>query len=352
MIKAILIFLCTSAAFASAQFIHSEPDFATTFKIDSQALCSTAKSTIAYLDKGVIYDPSVIHPGKKTKISLKKIKETLSFVCANQQKLNDPLFVKQHFIFLRWYPDRSEVHRLGSQKPLLKNLPKDNILMTKYYVHLAKGSHIKQSQTLYPLYALPFDESRFTVEQANTHSNLTRFHYGKQAILKGALQNKAPVLAYLNRDDLEAALLQGTIVVDFGSGEAKKTFNVHRCNNIAYDKTKNPYAQERYWYFKEVDGIKGYGKDADYKITVAPQATFAADLDQLGLGSLLLIQYKTASDGLISKAGILADTGGAFVNNLYQVDYLAGSFSGKTNYLKATRHLPDYVSAYFMIVKD
>jgi hypothetical protein len=127
---------------------------------------------------------------------------------------------------------------------------------------------------------------------------------------------------------------------------------VHRCNNIAYDKRKAPYAQERYWYFKQVDGIKGYGKDAEHKITVAPAVTFAADLDQLGLGKLLLIQYKSASGSLISQAGVLADTGGAFANNLYQVDYLAGSFSGKTNYLKATRHLPDYLHAYFMILKD
>jgi hypothetical protein len=65
-----------------------------------------------------------------------------------------------------------------------------------------------------------------------------------------------------------------------------------------------------------------------------------------------MIQYKTSSGTLISKAGIFADTGGAFADNLYQVDYLAGSYSGKSNYLKATRHLPDYVQAYFMVLKN
>ncbi len=350
--KIILLLLWSSSVFASAQFIKSAPDFSTPLQINAKALCTTAKNTLAYLNKGVFYDPNVIHEGRQIKISLKKIKATLAFICAHQQELNDPLFIKQHFIFLKWYPDMSEVKRLAASKPLLKNLPKNTILMTKYYVHLAKASKKKQGNALYPLYGLPFDERSFSMEQAEAHPQLTRFRYGKQAILKGALRNQAPVLAYLSRDDLEAALLQGTIVADFGPGAGKKIFNVHRCNNIPYSKTKNPYAQDRYWYFKEVDGIKGYGKDANYKITVDPGATFAADLNQLGLGKLLLVQYKTTSGKMVSKAGILADTGGAFTSNLYQVDYLAGSFSGKTNYLKATRDLPDYVQAYFMVLKD
>ncbi|MCL5272591.1 MAG: hypothetical protein M1486_04700, partial [Gammaproteobacteria bacterium] len=155
---------------------------------------------------------------------------------------------------------------------------------------------------------------------------------------------------YLSRTDLESALLQGTVVVDFGT-TTKKTFNVHRNNNISYDRTKSPYQQERYWYFKEVDGIKGYGKDADHKITVNPEVTFAADLNQLGLGKLLLIQYRDKTGTTVSRAGIFADTGGAFADNLYQVDYLAGSYSGINAFSQATRQLPDYVDAYFMVVK-
>ncbi len=347
----LLLFFCSSV-FASPHFINSSPSFSGSFQFNEKQLCTTAKNTVAYLNLGASYDPEVIHEGKVIKISLQKIKATLQFICAHEQQLNDPAFIKQHFTFVRWYPDMTEVNVLASQKPLLKNLPKDKILMTKYYVHLAKASTRKQGTMIYPLYGLPKDEQDLNLEQANAQPRLTRFQYGKQAILKGGLQGKAPVLAYLSRDDLEAALLQGTVVADFGPRIGKKIFNVHRCNNIAYNKRKGPYEQERYWYFKQVDGIKGYGKDADHKITVDPTVTFAGDLTQLGLGKLLLIQYKTPSKGLISKAGILADTGGAFANNLYQVDYLAGSFSGKTTYLTATRHLPDYVQAYFMILND
>ena len=101
-----------------------------------------------------------------------------------------------------------------------------------------------------------------------------------------------------------------------------------------------------------MDGIKGYGKDAEHKITVNPEVTFAADLTQFGLGKVLVIQYRESSGEMVSRAGIFADTGGAFVDNLYQVDYLAGSYAGKEAYYRATRNLPDYVAAYFMILKS
>lgn len=352
--KRILSLLSYSTlALAQPQFIASPPAFSGHYEINGAELCATAKSTLAYLNKGQAYDPEVIHDGKVIKIPLAKIKATLQFICAHQTQLNDPSFLKQHFEFIRWYPDTKQAQRLAVNKPLLKNLPANQILMTKYYVHLAKASTKKQGDKLYPLYGLPMDEQQLSLEEANKKPHLTRFQYGKQAILKGALDSKAvPILGYLTRDDLEAALLQGTVVADFGPTLGKKIFNVHRCNNIAYDKQKNPYLQERYWYFKQVDGIKGYGKDAEHKITVNPTVTFAADLPQLGLGKLLLIQYSNRSQQNITKAGILADTGGAFANNLYQVDYLAGSYSGKTTCLQATRHLPDYVQAYFMVLKD
>jgi N-acetyl-anhydromuramyl-L-alanine amidase AmpD len=190
-----------------------------------------------------------------------------------------------------------------------------------------------------------------TLEQANAKPGLTRFHYGKQAILKGALAHKnVPVLAYVNRNDLEAALMQGTVVAEINRHE--KIFNVHRTNNIAYDKTKNPLAQERYWYFKQVDGIKGYGKDAEHKITVNTQVTFAADLQKFGLGKLLLVQYPESNGALVSRVGILADTGGAFVNNQYQIDFLSGTYAGPEAFYKANRGIPDYVVAYFMVLKE
>ncbi|HFL2260372.1 hypothetical protein SCZ71_04645 [Legionella pneumophila serogroup 1] len=345
--------LFISPLWAAPKFFPSQPALNGVYDIKGTELCSTAKHTLAYLNKGKNYDPQVIHDGKVIKISLDRVKKTLEFICQNQKKLNNPDFVKQHFDFIRWYPDLRQAKQLSANKPLLQNIPKDKILMTKYFVHLAGASPKPSSAKPYPLYALPEDEQNLTLDEANAKPGLIRFKYGKQAILSGALKNQ-PVseLAYLSRDDLEAALLQGTVVADFGPTAGKKIFNVHRSNNITYDRTKPPYQQERFWYFKEVDGIKGYGKDAEYKITVNPKVTFAADLAEFGLGKLLMIQYQDKSGRPMTKMGILADTGGAFNNNLYQIDYLAGSFAGKDALYRATRDLPDYVDAYFMILKQ
>ena len=322
------------------------------YEIDGPALCATAKETLAYLNKGPDYDPEVIHAGKISPVSLSRIKATLRFICQHQTQLNDPAFVKQHFDFIRWQPDIENAKRFSANKPLLKNLPQDRILMTKYYVHAAKASIRPNGTQPYAIYALPQDEQSLTLEQANNKPDLIRFHYGKQAILAGALDKKGvPFLAYVSRDDLESAMMQGTIVADFGGTIGQKTFNVHRNNNIGYDRLKPPYEQERYWYFKQVEGIKGYGKDSDHKITVNTGVTFAADLTQLGLGKLLMVQYPDNTGTVITKAGILADTGGAFTDNLYQVDFLAGTYQGKDAYIQATRELPDYVYAYFMVLK-
>ncbi|WP_407927642.1 hypothetical protein [Legionella fallonii] len=339
-------------AYSASHFSDSQPQFKSRFDFKSIELCATAKETLAYLNKGMAYDPQVIHAGKAVTIPLDRVKATLVFICKNQSRMNDPAFIKEHFDFIRWYPDVSRARQLSANKPLLQHLPKDRILMTKYYVHLATANSKPTAAMPFALYALPKDELHLTLEQADAQPGLTRFKYGKQAILHGALNHlDVPKLAYLSREDLEAALLQGTVVADFGSGMGKKIFNVHRNNNIAYDRTKTPYAQERFWYFKQVAGVKGYGKDAEYKITVNPGVTFAADLTQLGLGKMLMVQYPGQSGTWTSKIGILADTGGAFADNLYQVDYLAGSYPGKEAFSRATRHLPDYVNAYFMVLK-
>ena len=338
-------------AFSAPHFHNASPIMESHYDINSAALCATAKQTLDYLNRGTDYDPDVIHPGKIYPISLSRVKATLQFICQNQDKLNNPEFLQTHFDFIRWQPDIQYATQFSASKPLLKNIPNDRILMTKYYVHLAKASTHPSTDKPYAIYALPADEQNLTIEQANRRPDLIRFHYGKQAILAGALNGKnVPVLAYVSRDDLESALMQGTIIADFGGAIGTKTLNVDRNNAIAYDRVKPPYEQNRYWYFKRVDGIKGYGKDSEHKITIQTGVTFAADLAQLGLGKLLMVQYAGQS-GVITRAGILADTGGAFANNLYQVDYLAGSYQGKEAYLNATRHLPDYVSAYLMVLK-
>lgn len=348
----IFSFLICIQAIAAPRFIPAEPLATGYNSINGPALCKTAKETLAYLNKGSSYDPQVIHDGKVFKVPLARVKATLEFVCQHQNQMNDPAFIKQHFDFIRWYPELAQTKSLIGKKSLIANVPDDKILMTKYYVHCAKASMRPTPACPVPLYALPKDEESLTLEEADAKRGLIRHQYGKQAILKGALANKnVPVLAYLNRDDLEAALMQGTLIANFANHKSK-TLNVHRTNNIPYDKAQNPYKQERYWYFKEVKGIKGYGKDAEHKITVDSEVTFAADLEQFGLGKLLMVQYPNEKKNTVTRVGILADTGGAFKDNQYQVDFLTGSYAGKDAFYKANRLLPNYVTAYFMVLKN
>lgn len=344
--------LLSTSVIAAPHFISATPITDTHYEVNGSDLCSTAKETLAYLNKGPAYDSQVIHPGTVCPISLVKIKATLQFICENQTRLNDPAFIKKHFNFIRWNPDTKHAKQFSTNKLLLQQLPQDRILMTKYYVHAAKASMNATIDKPYAIYALPLDEQALTLEEANNKPNLTRFNYGKQAILAGALDNKhVPKLAYVSRDDLESALMQGTIIADFGGAIGQKTLNVHRNNNIEYNKLKPPYEQERYWYFKQVDGIKGYGKDSDHKITVNSGVTFAGDLTQFGLGKLLMVQYPDKKGSMITRAGIIADTGGAFTDNLYQVDFLIGTYQSKEVYNQAAHDLPDYVNAYFMVLK-
>ncbi|KTC65067.1 Uncharacterised protein (plasmid) [Legionella adelaidensis] len=354
-VKKIILLLCLysilqASAIAAPNFVKKSPHFNSTFLSDPAALCQTAKNTREYLDKGSAYDPQVIHSGKILPISLHDLKATLDFICLHKDQLKDPDFIKEHFDFIQWRPDLVQAKLFSKNKPLVKNIPSDRILMTRYYVHSAKGSLIPSKKFPYALYGIPADEKDYSIEEANKKPGLLRFQYGKQAILKGALQGEAvKPLVYLQREDLEAALLQGTIVVD--TGEDKKIYNVSRVNNIAYDRKKSPYEQERYWYFKEVNSIKGYGKDAEYKISVYPEVTFAADLEQFGLGKILLIQFNDNKGKSLSRIGIFADTGGAFAKNLYQIDFLSGVYPSKEICYKTWRGTPDYVSAYFMVLK-
>ncbi|PAJ72212.1 hypothetical protein CJF42_22450 [Pseudoalteromonas sp. NBT06-2] len=355
------LLFCTSLNVYSFSFTEQKIQFNHPINTNIDKLCKVANSTKNYLNKGNIYDPKVIHSNVLTKMGITsaKIKQSLSFICkvhkedlaANRpERLLNPDFIQRNFKFINWKPDTLHAQKLSQNKKLLINLPKDKILMTKYYIHQAKARLNKSKKHPYALYKLPLDESNLTLEQAQENTTLTRYKYTKQEILKGVLDSpkQAEPLIFLSRKDLESSLMQGTVVADV-NGE-KKVFNVHRNNGMGYDRKIKPYEQNRYWYFKQVQGILGYGKDANNKVTVIPEVTFAGDIYKLGLGHLLFTQfdYKSHSE---YKMAILADTGGAFENNLYQLDYLSGSYGGFKEYAAANRHLPDYISVWFMLLK-
>ncbi|MEQ8485119.1 MAG: hypothetical protein RIB46_12225 [Pseudomonadales bacterium] len=126
-------------------------------------------------------------------------------------------YLERAFEWVHWSPDHATAARLAEGKPLLQRLPADQILLTKYYVRVASGSPTQRASHPHALHGLPFDEAALGLEAADARRDaITRDRFGKQAVLQGALEQRglAPALIWLNRADLEGALLQGTAVVD------------------------------------------------------------------------------------------------------------------------------------------
>jgi trehalose-6-phosphate synthase len=47
----------------------------------------------------------------------------------------------------------------------------------------------------------------------------------------------------------------------------------------------------------------------------------------------------------------MADTGGAFLPNLHQLDYLAGIFQNQKEFRQYIQKLPEYANAYILVKK-
>jgi hypothetical protein len=257
-------------------------------------------------------------------------------------RLQDPQFLRENFRVFRWFPYSSNYH--GGEK----------IRITKYAIFIVKGSPKKKSVYKYALYGLPEDEAGMSVEEAEKQKHrLCRFRYTKQQVLAGAYDNGGAVpLVWVTRQGLEEALMGGAICVELPGGK-KRYFNVDRNNGIPYDPTiKNPKDQARYWYFGRVQQPQGYGMEIMSQVGIFPGAAFAGDIYNLGLGKLMGISYKNPRDNRDKmRLGILADTGGAFTPNLFQLDYYVGVFPSRRTFKRKVKTLPDYARVYILIKK-
>ncbi len=341
--------------------VDNKPVTGNIVPLNSQDLCDVAAGAKAYLDKGEDYDALANHAGISENFggNLARVKATLSFICKiNQEdkyssrpsRLHDIDFINQHFERVRWRPDQVQSAKFSHQKPLLKNMPADKLLLTKYYIKKATGSLAKSSDTPYALYEIPYDEQSLTLEQADAKkASITRYQYTKQQVLTGVLdkQGLAKPMVWLSRDDLEDTLMQGTVMIEDNHGKAMHFYNVHRNNGIGYDRNLKKEQQGRYWYFKQTNSVLGYGKDASYKVPIKPLVTVAGDLAHLGLGKLIMLSHNNEH-----RLVVLADTGGAFENNQYQLDYLGGYFYNWQDYIKTYRNFPDYVESRILLLKE
>jgi len=139
--------------------------------------------------------------------------------------------------------------------------------------------------------------------------------------------------------------MQGSILVKMPDNNYR-LFNVDKNNGYVYDKKiKDPKDQKRYWYFREIKDRKKENVFLD-----KGGAIFAGDIYNIGLGKIIAIMYQNPSTKKEEiRVGVLADAGGAFTNNLYQLDLFAGVFRSKSKFNQWLSNLPNAVEAYILV---
>jgi hypothetical protein len=273
-------------------------------------------------------------------VTVGDVQNTLAFMIvtleediAKQQpiRLKDPKFINDNFQVIKW----------SAYDP--QNPNELEVRLTKYAVFTHPGSRTQTGDYTVPLYAL----------KDGAEGDRFYLNYTKQQVLSGIYEpggtefGRVEPLVYLSRDSFEDALMQGTILINYVDGTSQ-WFNVDRNNGIAYVPGRSAYSQGRYWYFQAVADIRGYGHNFQSKIAIKPGVTFAGDVMNVGLGRIVVLNYNKNAR---QQMGIIADTGGAFLPNLHQLDYLAGVFANRDEFYEATQNLPEYAQAYLLIHK-
>ena len=368
--------LCLSGNLVACGFSVKYPDVAPHIAgksdFNAESLCTVASDADRYIHTHPD-DTYAVHQAEDVAIrfglaalEMGRVVSTLQFICeienedklkGRDSRLKDAEFLRKNFDFYLWSPDKETAVKIAGKSnnqkkaDLLRAIPDDKLLLTKYYTKLLNGRAQRGGEFTQALYALPYDEHALSEAQIQERkTSLTRFKYTRSDIINGALRDKkwAEPLIWLTEAALHDVLLQGTGVID--DSKTLRYFNVHKNNGIAYDYSLGKNEQERYWYFAEVDGILGYGKKIEEKIHLIPGVSLAGDVEQLGLGKVFLIQYPV--DGVIRKRiAVLADEGGAFKNNVFQLDLLVDSYYGWDDYYAANKHMPDYAEVWLMLKK-
>ena len=309
---------------------------------DERALLSTLQGTRKYFLEQGCQDPKILREGilGTQNISVADVLNTIDFMietlsaditAAQPTRLKDPNFINQNFQVVRWL----------AYDP--QNINETRLRITKYAVFTHPGSRERTDVYNIPVYKIRDD---ITDDAFITN-------YTKQEVLSGIFEEggaehgNVDTLAYLSRESFEDALLQGTAYVTFPDGSAAY-FNVDKNNGIAYIPGLAQQQQQRYWYFKEVEQLKGYGHSSDVKIPIDPGVTFAGDVLNIGLGKIIAIEDSNQN----IRIGMIADTGGAFLPNLHQLDFFAGVFPSRDAYQQAVQQLPTYANTYILLKKE
>ncbi|MDZ8052993.1 MAG: hypothetical protein RMX68_002900 [Aulosira sp. ZfuVER01] len=307
-------------------------------------LLTVLSNTRKYYQDYAAQDPDILRKGllDTQGVTVEDVLKTLDFMIAvlkadiannRTTRLQDPNFINNNFRVIKW----------TAYNPKSKN--QKQLRLTKYAVFVHPGSQKKTSTYNIPVYSLK--------DNIGTDKFYTR--YTKQDVLSGIYEpggkefGKVEPLAYLTRNGFEEALMEGTILIKFTDG-TQGYFNVDRSNEIPYVRGLKATAQKRYWYFRKVDAIKGYGYKIDAKISIKPGVTFAGDVLNIGLGKVIVLEHNRGGRKQL-QMGVIADTGGAFLPNLHQLDFLAGIFQNYNDFGRYVSTLPEYTTAYILVKK-
>lgn len=340
--KAVDEFTKNSFSVEASKYLKNEKLSKAEFDFSEKDLLKVLKNTKEYYTKFIDEDPVIKRTGflESVDVNVDDIISTIDYMVeiteedikANRKSsLKDPDFINKNFKVIRWYPynpkDKTQTEK---------------IRITKYAIFTHQGSKTKTAEFNIPLYGLKTDDMFYK-------------KYSKQDVLSGIYEKggkefgKVEPLVYLSREGLEEALMEGTLLVKYKDGKSE-FFNVDRNNGIAYVKGLDPRKQKRYWYFKQVNSINGYGNKIENRIKVEPGVTFAGDVFNVGLGRIVALEYDINGKAK-TKIGIIADTGGAFLPNLHQLDFLAGIFKTRKDFVNDSKSLSPYVKVYFLLKK-
>ncbi len=279
-------------------------------------------------------------------ISLGQTRQTLKFLLKTIQqdvrrgdnvfRILDPVFLNKHFSCVAWHADDE------TAKARHVALPGDGqIRLTHYGVIMVPGSRKKSSEYPCAIYQV-FDKpaaAKFT----------------KQEVLDGAIErikhkhHHYRALAWVSRASLERALMHGTVVVQFDGDESRKQriLNVQEENGIPYDHhIKDRRKQARYWYFRDMAPTQEATDKMIMEIKKRSKVVLAGDIDHIGYGKLIALQYtNTLTQTPELRLALLVDTGGAFKDNTYQLDYFMGLVGEERDLTERARGLPIYARA-------
>ena len=324
-------------------------------RTDARALAATAESARGWIYRHDTAHEPVPHGFRDALgISESDVRDTLDFIARiaredtgrPSQRLEDPAFLTAHFRAYRWTGDAESA---GENNVALHA---GQVRITKYLVYQHHGSAVPTEVYNTGLYGIPHEEAALDLETADALSDSLRHKYTRKQVLDGVYgptgeaAGQAPALVWMRRADIHEALMQGTVELSMQDGSTR-TFNVHRNNGVSYVRgERNPERQDRFWYFREVDGVRGWGEDPEDKILLDAGAAVAGDVDNLGLGGLFAI---SGNGGV--RLVILADTGGAFQPNLYQLDFFAGAYPDRATFERQTADVPNRAVVYMLVRK-